>query len=128
MSVSLSACLSPLLRSQFSLNFDETVHRSLEPKSYDRVRWGLKSDHSFLTFPPIFHSFRNALSMAVTVKVYTPQFRALNSTQIMVFDSSKDASHTVNLLTYLLDAGRLPCGESIQILYSIVLWAIDRIR
>jgi len=52
LSLCLSVCLSILLRSQFSLDFDETLHRSLEPKKYDRVRWESKSDHSFPNFPP----------------------------------------------------------------------------
>ena len=38
-----------LLRSQFSVNFDETLHHRLEPKK-DRVRWGSKSDHSLPYF------------------------------------------------------------------------------
>ena len=35
----MSVCLSPLIRSQFSVNFDKTLHHRLEPENYDRVRW-----------------------------------------------------------------------------------------
>ena len=49
--------VSPILPSQFSLSFDETLHRRLEPK--DQVHWGQNP-----TIPsPIFNP-HNAFSMA----------------------------------------------------------------
>jgi len=87
--VCLSVCLSSLLRSQFSLNFDETSRRRVDwnPKSkIEFVGGGVKIRPFFPLFSPIFY-LRNALSVA---RSELHSFEPCG--QIVAFDSSKDAS------------------------------------
>ena len=82
--VFVSVCLSPLLRSQFSLSFDETLHHGPEPKKH----W----NHNPTIPSPIFPHFypSNALSMA-----RSEHHRFESCGQIVAFDSSKDASRHI---------------------------------
>ena len=81
----------PLLQSQFAINFDETLHRSFEPKcKIDFIR-GSKSDNKFISFtlfPPVFSPPPRSALLMVRSQHHTKEACA----RIVAFDSLKGAS------------------------------------
>jgi len=61
--VCLSVCLSSLLRSQFWIEFGETLHICLGSENQDRVRLGSKSDNAFPILLPVFPNFHQSFKI-----------------------------------------------------------------
>ena len=97
-SVCLCVCMSSLLRSQFWVDFDETLHSRLEHENQDRVRWGLRSDNGFPYF--LFYKFMQIYAVYVHVDNFV--LGHLEATRVL-FPPFPIPDFTPNFTGYELD-------------------------